>query len=295
MKWRKLPTRDDGAFADHPLRVRLVYFELLRHANDEGEIALRNENDELWVAISNRSSGAVDITDRRTLKYAIECLEEAGDIYRRGKVYVLRDWERNQGRKRSQPGSNEGATASSGGATEVERESNHGRVVVEPESNVRATDAKPSKSGQVALLEEKRIEEEEKRKEGEETLPRLSPRPPAKPNALEALVSLFATRWEKRHGAPYQATKGDRSQLSAVLRSFATATEALEVLSACFDAYLADTSPFVAGEQGHSLRWFCTSGGVNKYRTNRTPTLPRLTAAEQQAADVVARFSRGAT
>lgn len=34
-----------------------------------------------------------------------------------------------------------------------------------------------------------------------------------------------------------------------------------------FANYLADTSRFVADEKRHSLAWFCTDGGVNKYRT----------------------------
>lgn len=273
MKWRKLPTRDEGAFADHPLRVRLVYFELLRHANDDGEIVMRNESDELWVAIAHRAQG-VDLTDRRLLKYAIECLLEAGDIYRRGKVYVLRDWEKSQGRKRSQLGSNASATevelGSNSIATEVEPDRNEGPTRVEPESNTRATDAKYAESGQVALLEEKRREEKRVEKKREEEPPRQPSRPPPKPNALDALLSVFASRWQRRHGAAYQPTPGDKSQLGSLLRSFATAAEALEALPPCFDAYLADPDEFIA-KQGYSLRFFATSGGVNKYRLRVSP------------------------
>lgn len=63
----------------------------------------------------------------------------------------------------------------------------------------------------------------------------------------------------------YKSTPADRSQLGRLLRSL-TPEEAKE-LPDCFSRYVADGSHFVAGQKRHSLAWFCTDGGFNKYRT----------------------------
>jgi hypothetical protein len=79
-----------------------------------------------------------------------------------------------------------------------------------------------------------------------------------------ALLRRFCSLWAGCYGAPYKPAPKDKSQLGRLMRTL-TVEEACE-LPMVWRAYLGDHSRFVAGEQRHSLAYFCTSGGWNKYR-----------------------------
>jgi hypothetical protein len=97
----------------------------------------------------------------------------------------------------------------------------------------------------------------------EEKEPRESARPP---QLFELVLDGFGQAWAGRYGEPYTPTPGDRSHLGRLLRSLKT-PETASALPALFAAYLRDEDPFVVEKQRHSLSFFCTSGGLNKYRT----------------------------
>lgn len=73
-------------------------------------------------------------------------------------------------------------------------------------------------------------------------------------------LELFCRLWLTRHGVAYEPTQADRSSLGRMLKS----EVAKAALPGALLAYFADDSAFVAGEQQHSLRWFCAM--ANKYR-----------------------------
>lgn len=106
---------------------------------------------------------------------------------------------------------------------------------------------------------------------------------PRPPSLFEQLLEQFGTAWSAKYSEPYTPTPGDRSQLGRLLRSLKTPDEA-SALPALFAAYLRDGDPFVADKQRHSLAFFCTSGGLNKYRTKPpAPTSrPRANGARER-------------
>lgn len=91
---------------------------------------------------------------------------------------------------------------------------------------------------------------------------------PSAGNVFPEVLRAFTEAWERTYRQAYVVTAPDRSQLGRVLRDFpdATAIRAYPWRRA-FENYLADLSKFTGEEKRHSLSWFCTSGGVNKYRT----------------------------
>lgn len=101
----------------------------------------------------------------------------------------------------------------------------------------------------------------------------LVPFPPQK-NVFGKALAQFCEIWRTRYGVYYEPTAADRNQLGRLLKGLSPA--ALEELPRAFRAYLGDLSPFVAQEMRHSLRYFCTSGGMNKYRASA----PVLSAKE---------------
>jgi hypothetical protein len=82
-------------------------------------------------------------------------------------------------------------------------------------------------------------------------------------NAFVKAMGQFCEIWRTKYGTAYYPTAADKNQLGRLLHSIPR--ELLQELPRAFNAYLADRSPFVAQEQRHSLRFFCTSGGMNKY------------------------------
>lgn len=94
----------------------------------------------------------------------------------------------------------------------------------------------------------------------------------------------FCSLWEEAYGAPYEPTPADLSQLGRLLRGLSR--EAVLELPRAYRGYLNDLSPFVAQEQRHSLRYFCTSGGFNKYRVEA----PMLSAREAKGSMAVRQF-----
>lgn len=78
-----------------------------------------------------------------------------------------------------------------------------------------------------------------------------------------AVIGWFVDAWSKRHGVRYQVRGPDSGQVVRMMA--ALPRPIVDQLPKLFERYVADPDPFVA-KQGHSLAFFCTSGGVNKYR-----------------------------
>jgi hypothetical protein len=109
---------------------------------------------------------------------------------------------------------------------------------------------------------------------------------PARPPSLfDELLGAFGNAWSKKYeNEPYTPTPADRSQLGRLLQ--ALSPEQSAALPALFLAYLGDDDPFVAEKQRHSLAFFCTSGGLNKYRTKPAAVArPRSSSAQQREAN----------
>lgn len=110
---------------------------------------------------------------------------------------------------------------------------------------------------------------------------------PVKLTPYWVVLGQFCEAWKARYGVNYQPTPADKNQLGRLVRS--TPREMLGEYPAAFERYIADSSPFVAQEQRHSLAWFCTSGGFNKYRAAATV----LSQREARNAEAVAQFVNG--
>lgn len=120
-----------------------------------------------------------------------------------------------------------------------------------------ATPAGPPRSPPVAGALALAIQEPE---------PPPKPEPKARePSLFDRLSVAFASAWEKRYGCAYSATPKDRQQLGNLLKQ-KPPREQLDALPGCFARYVEDDDTFLV-KQGHSLAWFCTSGGLNKYRS----------------------------
>lgn len=107
------------------------------------------------------------------------------------------------------------------------------------------------------------------------------------PSLFPWALGAFCAAWGRRYGVDYAPTARDRSQLGRLLQSLSP--EQTSALPACFSAYTRDEDRFLAEIQRHSLSFFCTSGGVNKYRV----TAPILSAKEARTATAVERFIQG--
>ena len=105
--------------------------------------------------------------------------------------------------------------------------------------------------------------------------------------ALAVALGAFCEIWEERYEEKYRPTPGDCAQLATLVRR--TPAAELDELPRAFEAYLDDLDPFVAQQQRHSLRYFCTSGGQNKYRTSA----PVLSAREARGVEAARQFVNG--
>lgn len=115
--------------------------------------------------------------------------------------------------------------------------------------------------------------------------PREAARPP---NLFDKTVASFIETWRSKYHEPYTPTPADRSQLGRLLQPLSP--EEASALPALFEAYLRDDDAFVAEKKRHSLAWFCSDGGLNKYRT-KPPAAARLRAGsahEREAGNVAA-------
>jgi hypothetical protein len=106
-------------------------------------------------------------------------------------------------------------------------------------------------------------------------------------NRFLVAMRQFAEVWETHYGVPYAFTPGDRNQLGRLMKDL-TVIQVGE-LRAAFEAYLDDLAPYVAQEQRHSLRFFCTSGGFNKYRVSA----PVVSRKEAMGIEAGQRFVNG--
>jgi hypothetical protein len=103
-------------------------------------------------------------------------------------------------------------------------------------------------------------------------------------NLYEQTLAAFAASWQDRYAAEYRPTPADKSQLGRLLSSLDR--DAAAALPELFARYLEDHEPFVAQKQRHSLTFFCTSGGVNKYAAR-----PGILLSEKEARGVAASKS----
>lgn len=86
-------------------------------------------------------------------------------------------------------------------------------------------------------------------------------------NAHAFVASIFRDVWGKAYGEEYRPDAADRSQLGRMLREFKDVREIYDFpWREMFGNYLADQGQWAAEEHRHSLRIFCTGGGINKYR-----------------------------
>lgn len=97
----------------------------------------------------------------------------------------------------------------------------------------------------------------------------------------------FCEVWRTKYVASYEPDKADKNQLGRLVKQLTP--ELLADLPRAFRNYLDDFSPFVAQEQRHNLRYFCTSGGFNKYRVNA----PVLSAREARGMEAGRQFVNG--
>jgi len=84
---------------------------------------------------------------------------------------------------------------------------------------------------------------------------------------FESIIRIFSDLWRANYGKDYLVTPQDRSHLGRLLGTFPS-VEAIEAYPwrEALTNYLADMDKFVAGSHRHSLVWFCSRGGVNKYQ-----------------------------
>jgi hypothetical protein len=92
--------------------------------------------------------------------------------------------------------------------------------------------------------------------------PKETPKAKTGPTVFESVSASFCASWGRFRKADYIVTPADKSQLGRLLQSLPP--DAVLRLPAIFDRYCADLDQFVS-EQGHSLKYFCTSGAINKY------------------------------
>jgi len=102
--------------------------------------------------------------------------------------------------------------------------------------------------------------------------------PPGK-NAFGKALAQFQEIWRTRYGVHYEPSSADRNQLGRLLQRLPV--ESAEELPRAFRAYLGDLDPFIVEKVRHSLSYFCTSGGLNKYRSG--PPKPIASASEKIA------------
>lgn len=98
-------------------------------------------------------------------------------------------------------------------------------------------------------------------------------------SAFDSLLADLAAAWTDAKRAPYAPTPGDRKNLGVMVRALDKAAWA-DVVPA-FKRYLNDADPFLA-KQGHGIAYFCTSGGLNKYRAAANDNKPREVAVGER-------------
>jgi len=99
------------------------------------------------------------------------------------------------------------------------------------------------------------------------------PRAPARdPNLFERILAMFCAKWQVVYGESYIPTPKDKAQLGRLIKQLPADHDT--ILGGCFDRYLANRDPFIVEKIRHSLAYFCTDGGLNKYRTSAPASRP---------------------
>jgi hypothetical protein len=214
--------------------------------------------------------------ETRPLLAALEAAELI-KLYRvRGQSYVhLCGWDRHQ--KVDKPGKPHvpGPAEADSSTPCTSKEEPHTR---------RATDSRDSRETLATDRDRDRDQDLDQEQDRE---PRARAIPPP-PRLLDKVLAMFNAAWRHRYGVEYDPSASDKSQLGRLLTTLPP--ERIAALPACFSRYVADNSPFVAQEKGHSLAWFLRDDGVNKYRV---PVRPVVSAKEARTAAAVARFVNG--
>jgi len=97
--------------------------------------------------------------------------------------------------------------------------------------------------------------------------PRRAALTPAGEPGVREVIGWFCDAWKEANGgARYCLLPRDAGQAKAMVSGLPAALMA--ELPVMFQRYMRDRDPFVE-KQGRSLAFFCTSGGVNKYRSER--------------------------
>lgn len=104
-------------------------------------------------------------------------------------------------------------------------------------------------------------------------------------NAFQWALVKFCEAWQAHYGYPYRPTAADRNQLGRTLRELSR--EDLGELPTLFARYLLDLNTFLTDKR-HPLRFFCTDGGVNKYRVEPVVMSAREARGVQAARQFVA-------
>lgn len=104
------------------------------------------------------------------------------------------------------------------------------------------------------------------------------------------VIAVHGEAWEGQYGEPYMPTGQDKRHLGTVLKGFRD-RGAINAYPwrAVMANYLEDTDRFVAGVHRHSLAYFCSCGGLNKYRV-RASVLATLPEKTQGTMGALGRF-----
>jgi uncharacterized protein YdaU (DUF1376 family) len=105
---------------------------------------------------------------------------------------------------------------------------------------------------------------------------------------LDWTLTAFSAAYYSRYGVDYDPTPAEKSQLGRALSTLPE--KRIAALPVCFSRYMKDDSHFVAHEKRHSLAWFVTEGGWNKYLVE---VRPLLSAKEARTAAALSRFVNG--
>lgn len=106
------------------------------------------------------------------------------------------------------------------------------------------------------------------------------------PTLYTRVLTRFCIAWEVQYGKKYVPTPADKSQLGRLLSDFPVELE--EELCVSFSAYCSGLDKFEGEAHRHSLKWFCTNGGFNKYRT--TPRTAGMSQRELNGANAAERY-----
>jgi uncharacterized protein YdaU (DUF1376 family) len=105
---------------------------------------------------------------------------------------------------------------------------------------------------------------------------------------LDWALAAFSAAWKSRYGDDYVPTPAEKSSFGRILSTLPA--KRVAALPVCFSRYVKDEGTFTAQEKRHSLGWFMTESGWNKYLVE---VRPPVSIKEARTAAAVARFVNG--